>query len=205
MNSASPTLSLTPSRILGVLAMTHPTPHFALKPPCTIHSRHYFRVQLSTWESAASIFHVSLSPPEDHSPPAPLQQCDLGEYQGPGLNDCFFFLVKFRGLSNVPTGLSLPPLPAFPQSTIISSHIPGTAFVERGTKESMKPAANCRRSQRFSGGSGVIGVVTTVSRWAHVGLWEEGVLTFLTLFGRTVYFYLGFALQCGHHRKVDRC
>lgn len=45
-----------------------------------------------------------------------LQQLDLGEYQGPGVNDCFFFLAKFWGISKVPSGLRPPPLRAFPQS-----------------------------------------------------------------------------------------
>lgn len=118
---------------------------------------------LAHMNQAASIFHIYLSPPEDRRLPAFLQQLDLGEYQGHRVNDCFFFLSKFRGICNVTTGLSLPPFSAFPQSKMLSSHISGTAFVEKGTEEGVIHTANCHRSLCFSGDIEVVGVVTTLS------------------------------------------
>lgn len=54
----------------------------------------------------------------------------------------FSFLLNSRALL-ISHGLSLPPLSAFPQGKMLSSPISGTAFVEKGTEEGAKPAADC--------------------------------------------------------------
>lgn len=109
------TLSLTPSCIFNVLAVTHPTPHLALKPPGTIHSRHYFRVQFSTQDSDCFHFPHLFFTTWGPSPVCSSEAAGSGWIPGSGVNDCFFILDKFGGISEVPTGLSLSPLSAFPQ------------------------------------------------------------------------------------------
>lgn len=66
----------------------------------------------------------------------------------------FSFLLNSRALL-ISHGLSLPPLSASPQRKMLSSHISGTAFVEKSTEEGTKPAADCRRSQCCSEDKGL--------------------------------------------------
>lgn len=94
---------------------------------------------LAHMNQAAFIFHVIFHHLRTIRPPAPRQQLDLGEYQGHRVNDCFFSPVTFQALL-ISHGLSLPPLSAFPQGKMLSSHISGTAFVpEKGTEEGGNP------------------------------------------------------------------
>lgn len=59
---------------------------------------------LAHMNQSAFIFHVIFHHLRTIGLPAPLQQLDLGEYQGHRVNDCFFLPVKFQGTSNFPWG-----------------------------------------------------------------------------------------------------
>lgn len=156
---------LTPSYIFKVLAVTHPTPHFAFKPPYTIHSCHYSRVQSSTHDSGCFYFpHLSFTT-WGPSPAPSFEAAGSGWIPGPQ-SEWLLFLF-FCGISSVPTGHSLPPFSAFPQGQMWNSHISGTAFVETGTKEGIEPTANCRRGQQFSEHKEVVDVVSTAPVLTH--------------------------------------
>lgn len=107
-----PTLSLTPSCIFSVLAVTHPTPHFALKPPCTIHSRHYFRVQFST---RIGLLPFSTFPFHHLRTVAPLLLCSSAicvNTRAPGWMIAFSFLLNSGPFLMFPQGSAyLPSVP----------------------------------------------------------------------------------------------
>lgn len=85
------------------------------------HSCHYFRLQFSTHELPFPFSTLYPLPPGDSCLPAPLQLLAQGGDQGQQ-GHRFLFLAQFWGISNVPTGLSLPPSGALPQGKMLSRH-----------------------------------------------------------------------------------
>lgn len=98
---------------LKVLTVTQPAPYLAFKPPYTMRSSQYFRIQLSSMIQVAFIFRITHSPPRDHRLPSLLQQLDLRVHEGHRVNDYSLFLARFWGLSSIPTGLGSPAFVAF--------------------------------------------------------------------------------------------